>query len=108
MLLGKSGGKWYRIALWGESLRPLTEIARLVQESLVIKARAEKQRLVIGLSGATPSIALAFYSFYLLCKGQASGIGVLLFALVAAGLSWTPSLVRSPLNAQHDFLDHYR
>ena len=109
LLLGKSeDGKRHRIALWGESLRPLTEIARLVQESLAVKARAEKRRLVIGLSGTTPSAALAFYSFYLIFHGQAFGIVGLLLAYIVSGCSWVPSLVHSPLNAQHDFLDRYR
>ena len=108
LLLGKSGGKWHRIALWGESLLSLIEIAHLVQESLVVKARAEKRRLIVGLSGTTPSAALAFYFFYLLCQGQTSGIVGLLLALIVSGFSWALSLVYSPLNAQHDFLDRYR
>ena len=51
LLLGRCEGKWYRIALWGESLLPLKRISKLVQESLVIKARTANGSSLSVLAG---------------------------------------------------------
>ena len=40
LVLGRIGTQRYRIALWGESLRPLHEISALVQHSFSIRRRA--------------------------------------------------------------------
>ena len=109
LFLGRSEGKRHRIALWGESLLPLAEIARLVQESLVVKARVAKRQLIIGLSGTIPAALLALYSLYMLAwQNDSFGAAGILLALMVWGFSWAPSAIYTPENAQHDFLDHYR
>ena len=107
LLLGRLGGQWYRLALWGESLLPLEEIAALVQQSLAIRARAAKRRVWLGLGGTLPGLALVLWLGYLLWEGQPVGTGLLLTFLIFF-FAWLPMLVYTPENCQHDFLDRYR
>src|SRR5262245_39714433 len=76
LLLGRLGGQWYRLALWGESLLPLEEITALVQQSLTLRARAAKRRLWLGLGGTLPGLALVTWLGYLLWDGQPVGTGL--------------------------------
>jgi hypothetical protein len=107
LLLGRLGGQWYRLALWGESLLPLEEITALVQQSLAIRARAAKRRVWLGLGGTLPGLALVLWLGYLLWEGQPVGTGLLLTFLIFF-FAWLPMLVYTPENCQHDFLDRYR
>ena len=107
LLLGRVGGQTYRLALWGESLRPLEEITSLVQQSLAIRARAAKRRVWLGIGGTIPGLALASWLSYLLWEGQPVGTGLLLTFLLFF-FAWLPMLVYTPENCQHDFLDRYR
>jgi hypothetical protein len=107
LLLGRLGDQWYRLALWGESLLPMEEIAALVQQSLAIRARAARRRVWMGLGGTLPGLALIVWLGYLLWHGQPVGTGMLLTLLVFF-FAWLPMLVYTPENCQHDFLDRYR
>lgn len=107
LLLGRVGGQWYRVALWGESLLPLEKITALVQQSLAIRARAARRRLWLGLGGTVPGLALVLWLGYLLWAGQPVGTGLLLTFLLFF-FAWLPMLVYTPENCQHDFLDRYR
>jgi len=44
LLLGRVGEQRYRLALWGESLLPLEQIATLVQQSLALRTRVIPRR----------------------------------------------------------------
>jgi len=107
LLLGHVGGQTYRLALWGESLRPLEQITALVQQSFEVRSRAAKRRLWFGIGGTLPGLALATWLGYLLWEGQAVGAGLLLTFLFFF-FAWLPMLVYTPENCQHDFLDRYR
>lgn len=107
LLLGRVGGQTYRLALWGESLRPLEEMTTLVQQSLAVRARAAKRRVQLGIGGTVPGLALASWLSYLLWEGQPVGTGLLLTFLLFF-FAWLPMLVYTPENCQHDFLDRYR
>lgn len=107
LLLGGHGGKTYRIALWGESLRPLEEIATLVQRSLVIKERAMKGRLWWPLGGTLLGFLLGLYLGSLAPGSIPLGSGAF-FAVVGLTISWLPTILYTPENRQHDFLDRYR
>lgn len=107
LLLGRLGDQRYRIALWGESLLPLQEIAALVQQSLTIRTRAAKRRMWLGLGSTLPGLALVLSLGYLLLEGQPVGIGLQLTFLIFF-FAWLPLLVYTPENAQQDFLDRYR
>ena len=56
LLIGRQGGDRYRIALWGESLRPLEEVHELVQQSLAIRRRAARWRM--GMMAGGPLLGL--------------------------------------------------
>lgn len=107
LLLGRLGEQWYRLALWGESLRPLEEITTLVQQSLAIRARAAKRRLWLGLGGILPGLTLVMWLGYMLWEGEPVGTGLMLTFLLFF-FAWLPMLVYTPENCQHDFLDRYR
>ncbi|MBI3420741.1 MAG: hypothetical protein HY006_01635 [Candidatus Sungbacteria bacterium] len=107
LLMGRLGTQWYRLALWGESLLPLEEIAALVQESLRRRARSARLRVGLGLGGTLPGLALVLWLGYLLWNGQPVGTRLLLTFLIFF-FTWLPMLVYTPENCQHDFLDRYR
>src|SRR5919198_3301216 len=57
LLLGRLGEQRYRLALWGESLLPLEQISRLVQQSLALRTRVEKRKGWTALGGALFGLA---------------------------------------------------
>ena len=61
-MLGRLGAQYYRIALWGESLRPLEEINTLVQQSLTLRARAVKWLKTCMVSGAAMGSILGLWA----------------------------------------------
>jgi hypothetical protein len=104
LLLGRLGNQWYRLALWGESVLPLEQIATLVRQSLAIKARVSKKQKIVGSLGIASGIA-----FWAGCLYFHNGMGAgLLLLLVCTVWTWIPSVVYTPENAQHNFLDRYR
>jgi len=107
VLLGRTGGQTYRLALWGESVLPLEQMTALVQESFAVRARAAKRRVWWGLGISLPWLALASWMGALRWSGQEVGAGPMV-ALLFLLLAWLPLLVHTPENAQHDFLDCYR
>ena len=107
LLLGIQGGQRYRIALWGESLIPLEKITALVQQSLVIRDRAAKWRLGLSISGALVGLLLGW------CLGFMTGedkphASLVFFAMLGLFFAWFPTVLYTPENRQHDFLDQYR
>jgi hypothetical protein len=108
VLLGRLGEQRYRMALWGESIRPLEEITSLVNQSLAIKAHAIKWRNYAMSAGTLVGFGLGVWlgshpSF----EGDPLSLGVML-ALIGLFSTWFPSVVYAPENRQHDFLDRYR
>jgi hypothetical protein len=108
LLLGRQGDDRYRIALWGESLRPLQEIHEIVQQSLVIRRQATRWRM--GVMAGGPLVGL---SLGLLMESASSYIGALVETSFVYGLfglifTWIPAQAYSPENRQQDFLDRYR
>jgi len=107
LLLGRLGGQWYRLALWGESVRPLEEITALVQQSLTIRARAAKRRLWLGRGGTLPGLVLLAWGGSLWWAGQPVGTGLqCTWWIVFLACLWM--LMQTPENCQQDFLDRYR
>ena len=108
VLLGRLGQQRYRIALWGESLRPLEEITTLVQHSLVLKARAAQRRRWFVLGGTLLGLGFGLWTgSQPAFEGEPLGTG-LLFALLGTFFAWLPTFLYTPENRQHDFLDRYR
>ena len=108
LLIGRQGGDRYRIALWGESLRPLEEVHELVQQSLVIRRQAARWRM--GVMAGGPLVGL---SLGLLMGSASSYMGALVETSLAYGLfgmifTWIPAQAYTPENRQQDFLDRYR
>jgi hypothetical protein len=108
LLLGRLGTQHYRMALWGESLRPLEEITSLVQRSLTLRARVAKWRAWLALSGAFLGSGVGIWlgsrpSF----DGSLIGTS-LAFAMLGLLFTGFPLLLYTPENCQHDFLDRYR
>jgi len=107
LLLGRQGSASYRIALWGESLRPLEEIADLVQQSLTIKRRTATWRIWVTLSGMAAGLGLGCWMGY--TQPHESSLSLTLFMmLLVGGMSFVPFSVHSPERRQQDFLDQYR
>jgi hypothetical protein len=107
LLLGCVGEQRYRLALWGESLLPLEQIAMLVQQSLALRTRVEKRKGWTALGGALFGLAIGLLWAWLSPVTQPIGIGFL-FAFVGFFLAWLPTFLYTPENRQHDFLDRYR
>jgi len=108
LLLGKRGAQHYRVALWGESLRPLGEITALVQQSLALRTRAARRRLWLANGGAITGFAFGLWlSTFPAYKGDALGSAIV-FALLGFFCMATLWLIRTPENCQQDFLDRYR
>jgi hypothetical protein len=108
LLIGRQGGDRYRIALWGESLRPLEEIDELVQQSLAIRRRAA--RWWMGIMAGGPLVGLGLG---LLIGNQSWYAGTpvetgLTYGLFGLLFTWIPTQAYTPENRQQDFLDRYR
>jgi hypothetical protein len=108
LLIGRQGSDRYRIALWGESLRPLEEIHELVQQSLAIRRQAARWRL--GAMAGGPLVGL---SLGLLIGSASSYLGApvetgLAYSVFGLILTWIPAQAYTPENRQQDFLDRYR
>jgi hypothetical protein len=108
LLLGRLGNQHYRMALWGESLRPLEEITSLVQRSLTLRARVAKWRGWLACSGALLGAGVGVW-----LGSQSSFDGSLFgtslaFAMLGLLFTGLPLLLYTPENCQHDFLDRYR
>jgi hypothetical protein len=108
LLLGRCGSQRYRVALWGESLRPFEDITALVQESLGHRKRAARWRELIMSGGMLLGLALGLWlgsqpSY----EGSQIGAG-LMFAFL--GLLFTGVLTQAyaPETRQQRFLDRYR
>jgi hypothetical protein len=108
LVLGRLGTQRYRIALWGESLRPLEEIHELVRKSLTIRQRATQWLLWSLSSGAALGLAcglwLAGQTPY---EGDRLGVGLACMALGALIIG-LPFYIQTPENRQQHFLDRYR
>jgi hypothetical protein len=107
LLLGRSGEQRYRIALWGESLRPQEEITVLVQKSLAIRARAAQWQTWLALGGGLFGFALGLWLGHLSPDSKPLITGFM-FALLGVFFGCLPMLLYTPENRQHDFLDCYR
>ena len=108
LLIGRQGGECYRVALWGESLRPLEEIHELVQKSLAIRRRTARWWTGIMAGGPLAGLGLG-----LLIGSQLSYAGTPVEAGLAYGLlgmifTWIPAQAYTPENRQQNFLDRYR
>lgn len=108
LLMGRVGTQRYRMALWGESLRPLEEMTALVQRSLVLRSRAVKWRVLLTLSGVLGGFGLGMLLGHQpSLEGKALGTG-LMYALLSLFCVAFPLLLYTPENRQQDFLDRYR
>jgi hypothetical protein len=107
LLLGRMGGQWYRIALWGESLLPLERITALVEQSLAIRARAARGRLQWITGGTLVGLAVGLWLGHITPESQPMATS-LLFTGLGFFLTWFPMFMYTPENRQHDFLDRYR
>lgn len=107
LLLGRQGAQWYRLALWGESLLPLDDIAALVHKSLVIKARASRWRVILSATGAVAGLLFGYAVMQFPSHG--SFLPMLLYCgLFGLFCAWFPTCLHTPENRQHNFLDRYR
>jgi len=107
LLLGRMGGQWYRIALWGESLLPLERITALVEQSLAIRTRAARARLQWMAGGTLLGFGVGLWLGYITPDSQPMATS-LLFTGLGFFLTWFPAFMYTPENRQHDFLDRYR
>jgi len=107
LLLGIQSGQRYRIALWGESLMPLEKITALVQQSLVIKARAARWRLGLSISGVLVGLLLGWWLGFLTGEEKPHA-SIVFFAMLGLFVAWFPTVLYTPENRQHDFLDQHR
>jgi hypothetical protein len=107
LLLGRLGAQPYRIALWGESLRPPEEITALVQQSLAIRIRAAQWQRRLALGGALLGFILGLWLGYLAPDSKPIITGCM-FAMLGVFFGCLPMLLYTPENRQHDFLDCYR
>lgn len=107
LVLGRLGTQYYRVALWGESLKPLKEVAAIVERSLHTRHR------------------YALWKRFALAAGTLGGFGVGLWVgaadqlegnLILSGIAcatlgglsaWVP-FMQSSESRQQDFLDGYR
>jgi len=108
LLIGRQGRDRYRIALWGESLRPLDEVQEIVRQSLVI--RRQTTRWWMGGMAGGPLVGM---SLGLLMGNEPLSMGTLVETSLAYGLlgmifTWIPAQAYTPENRQQDFLDRYR
>jgi hypothetical protein len=108
LLIGQCGGQRYRVALWGESLRPFEEITALVQESLALRKRAARWRGLIVGGGALLGLALGLWlgsQSSLTESGVGAGLVLAWIGLFCMGLL---TEAYAPETQQQRFLDRYR
>jgi len=108
LLIGQYEGKRYRMALWGESLRPLPEITALVEKSLALRDRTAWWHKRILAGGTLFGLALGLYlgsqpSF----EGEPMRLGMSL-ALFGLAFTWLCTWCYTPENRQQTFLDRFR
>lgn len=108
LLLGRIGKIWYRIALWGESLLRLEQIRALVDESLVIRDCIARRWSLTRWFGSLFGFLPAIFTFVLLVSGDGDAGRWFVLSVAISSFTWVPTLVFSPENAQHNFLDRYR
>ena len=108
LLIGRCGSQRYRVALWGESLRPFEEVTALVQESLGYRQRAARWRALIVGGGTFLGLGFGMW-----LGAQASYEGSqmeagFIFALLGLLFTGIPTEIFSPEARQQRFLDRYR
>lgn len=118
LVLGRLGTQRYRMALWGESLRPLEEIRHLVQDSLKLRKRATRWQTWSLVSGALLGLTCGLWmtsqlTFELWMASQRSYLGEQLGVSMVSALFGSfclglPFLLHSPETRQQHFLDQYR
>ena len=108
LVLGRVGTQRYRIALWGESLRPLGEIKELVAHSLEIHRRATHWQLWTTVGGALLGLGLGLWAATQLpYEGYQFGITIV-STILGSGIGGFPFQIYTPENRQQQFLDRYR
>jgi hypothetical protein len=108
LLLGRCGSQRYRIALWGESLRPFDELADIVQRSLAVRARALKQRVLTVVGSTLAGGALGLWMASQAPPGDDQIATCFSFTVLGLIFSLMLSWLHSPERRQQDFLDRYR
>jgi hypothetical protein len=107
LLLGRVGQQRYRMALWGESLRPLEEIADIVQQSLAVRQHSARWRKITIAGSALFGIG---FGWWMSSQGAFEGNRVMstfIWTLICSCFAWLPFLY-TPASRQQDFLDQYR
>ena len=108
LVLGRFGQRRYRIALWGESLRPLDEISALVQQSFSIRRRAAHWQLWTTAGGALLGLLLGLWAAAQTpYEGCQFGIAIV-STILGSGIGGFPFQIYTPENRQQQFLDRYR
>ena len=108
LVLGRIGTQRYRIALWGESLRPLDEISALVQKSFSIRRRAAHWQLWTTVGGALLGLILGLWAAAQTpYEGYQFGIAIV-STILGSGIGGFPFQIYTPENRQQQFLDRYR
>lgn len=107
LVLGCLGHQRYRLALWGESLRPLDEMQQLVQQSLAVRQRAARWRLWSTLSGA--ALGLGF-GLWVASQTPTLGddVGISIMYVILGTCASLPFQLFTPEEKQQQFLDRYR
>lgn len=108
LLIGRNGDQRYRIALWGESLRPFDEIADIVQRSLVIRSRAIKHRVLTVMGSTLAGGALGLWMASQAAPGEDQIATCFSFTVLGFVFALMLSWLYSPERRQQDFLDRYR
>jgi hypothetical protein len=108
LLLGRCASQRYRIALWGESLRPFDEIADIVQRSLAVRARAIKHRVLTVMGSMFAGGALGLWMASQVSPGEDQIATCFSFTVLGLVFALMLSWLHSPERRQQDFLDHYR
>jgi hypothetical protein len=107
LVLGRIGDQRYRIALWGESLRPLNEIRELVHQSLAVRQLAARWRLWTTATGGLLGLAFGLWAALQTPSAADDVIMSLLYGIM--GLCGSLSLqLHIPEEKQQRFLDRYR
>jgi hypothetical protein len=108
LVLGRLGTQHYRLALWGESLRPLAEIHDFVQQSLQLRQRAVRWLWGSLASGAFVGLVLGLWiAGQTSYEGDQLGVSLACAALGSFCLGF-PFYTSTPENKQQHFLDRYR